>query len=138
MSNERSSNAIDAYVGRRLKQRREALGLSQEKLAQQLGISFQQVQKYERGFNRVGASRLFQIAEVMNVVTGYFFEGLETSNVGVAEESVSEEQSPLSVAALLALPGAMELLSEYSKIQSSQQRKKIVELVRIFANEAEV
>ncbi|KAF0117852.1 MAG: phrR [Hyphomonadaceae bacterium] len=136
MSNERSSNAIDAYVGRRLKQRRDELGLSQEKLAQQLGISFQQVQKYERGFNRVGASRLFQIAEVMNVVTAYFFEGLEAKS-GVAEENELEAESPLSVAALLAAPGAMELLSEYAKIQSPQQRKKIVELVRIFANEAE-
>jgi transcriptional regulator with XRE-family HTH domain len=138
MSNERSSNAIDAYVGRRLKQRRDELGLSQEKLAQQLGISFQQVQKYERGFNRVGASRLFQIAEVMNVVTAYFFEGLETARGGVAEENEIEGESPLSVAALLAAPGAMELLSEYAKIQSPQQRKKIVELVRIFANETEI
>lgn len=137
MSNERSSNAIDAYVGRRLKQRREELGLSQEKLAQQLGISFQQVQKYERGFNRVGASRLFQISEVMNVVTSFFFDGLETARGGVAEESTPETDSPLSVAALLAAPGAMELLSEYANIKSPQQRKKIVELVRIFANEAE-
>lgn len=137
MSNERSSNAIDAYVGRRLKQRREEMGLSQERLAHQLGISFQQVQKYERGFNRVGASRLFQISEVMNVVTSYFFDGLENVRSGVAEESTPDAESPLSVAALLAAPGAMELLSEYANIKSPQQRKKIVELVRIFANETE-
>lgn len=135
MSNERSSTAIDAYVGRRLKQRREELGLSQERLADLLGISFQQVQKYERGFNRVGASRLFQIGEALSVQTAFFFEGLEPVRGGVGEEKSGND--PLSVAALLAAPGAMELLAEYAKVKSVQQRKKIVELVRLFANEQE-
>lgn len=134
MANERSSTAIDAYVGRRLKQRREELGLSQEKLADFLGISFQQVQKYERGFNRVGASRLFQLSEALTVTTSFFFEGLEHSNKGFAED-VDKSFSPLNVAALLAAPGAMELLTEYAKVTSSPQRKKIVELVRLLANE---
>jgi transcriptional regulator with XRE-family HTH domain len=66
MSNERRSTAVDAYVGRRLKQRREDLNMSQERLAEMLGISFQQVQKYERGLNRVGASRLFQLCGIMS------------------------------------------------------------------------
>ncbi len=132
MSNERSSTAIDAYVGRRVKQKREELGLSQEKLADFLGISFQQVQKYERGFNRVGASRLFQLSEALGVTTSYFFEGLE--NTGVAE---SEAANPLSVAALLAAPGAMELLSEYAKVKSVAQRKKILDLVRVVASDAD-
>ncbi len=136
MSNERSSTAIDAYVGRRLKQRREELGLSQERLADFLGISFQQVQKYERGFNRVGASRLFQIGEALGVPTAFFFEGIEPQNRG----SVNEERDsfdPLSVASLLSAPGAMELLTEYAKVDSPAQRKKIVELVRLLANESE-
>lgn len=67
MSNERRSTPVDAYVGRRLKQRREDLNMSQERLAEMLGISFQQVQKYERGLNRVGASRLFQLCGIMAV-----------------------------------------------------------------------
>ncbi len=136
MSNERSSTAIDAYVGRRLKQRREELGLSQEKLADFLGISFQQVQKYERGFNRVGASRLFQIGEALAVPTAYFFEGIEPQNRGsLAEDNNSPD--PMNVASLLSAPGAMELLAEYAKVTSPQQRKKIVELVRLLAGETE-
>lgn len=135
MSNERSSTAIDAYVGRRLKQRREELGLSQEKLADFLGISFQQVQKYERGFNRVGASRLFQLGEALGVPTSFFFEGIEPTNRGSLAED--NEAKPLEVAALLAAPGAMELLAEYAKVKSVAQRKKIVELVRLLANETE-
>lgn len=133
MSNERSSTAIDAYVGRRVKQRREQLGLSQERLADFLGISFQQVQKYERGFNRVGASRLFQLSEALTVPTAYFFEGLEPASNGVAEADASFK--PLNVAELLAAPGAMELLAEYAKVNSTPQRKKIVELVRLLSNE---
>jgi transcriptional regulator with XRE-family HTH domain len=136
MSNERSSTAIDAYVGRRLKQRREELGLSQERLADFLGISFQQVQKYERGFNRVGASRLFQIGEALGVPTAFFFEGIEPVNrSGLNEER--DNIDPLSVATLLSAPGAMELLTEYAKVDSPAQRKKIVELVRLLANESE-
>lgn len=134
MSNERSSTAIDAYVGRRLKQRREELGLSQEKLAEFLGISFQQVQKYERGFNRVGASRLFQIGEALSVPTAFFFDGIEPQNRNTLNEE-KDNTDPLSVAALLSAPGAMELLAEYAKVSSSAQRKKIVELVRLLANE---
>ena len=134
MSNERSSTAIDAYVGRRVKQRREELGLSQERLADSLGISFQQVQKYERGFNRVGASRLFQLSEALGVQTAFFFEGLEKASFGMAD-SAGEDFNPLSVAGLLAAPGAMELLAEYAKVTSVAQRKKIVELVRLMANE---
>lgn len=136
MSNERSSTAIDAYVGRRLKQRREELGLSQEKLADFLGISFQQVQKYERGFNRVGASRLFQIGEALGVPTAFFFEGIEPQNRGGLHED-KDSIDPLSVATLLSAPGAMELLTEYAKVDSAAQRKKIVELVRLLANESE-
>lgn len=136
MSNERSSTAIDAYVGRRLKQRREELGLSQERLADFLGISFQQVQKYERGFNRVGASRLFQIGEALGVPTAFFFEGIEPMGRGTLNED-KENTDPLSVAALLSAPGAMELIAEYAKVNSTAQRKKIVELVRLLANETE-
>jgi transcriptional regulator with XRE-family HTH domain len=76
----RDSTAIDRFVGNRIKTQREALGLSQEKLADALKISFQQVQKYERGFNRVGASRLFALATALNVSISYFFEGLENQS----------------------------------------------------------
>ncbi len=73
----RRANDVDDHVGRRIRQRRNALGMSQTKLADALGISFQQVQKYEIGFNRVAASRLWDIAKALEVDIGYFFEGIQ-------------------------------------------------------------
>ena len=71
------SSKVEAHVGRRVRERRNALGMSQEKLADALGISFQQVQKYEIGINRVAASRLWDIAKALEVDVGYFFEGIK-------------------------------------------------------------
>lgn len=134
MANERRSTPVDAYVGRRLKQQREALSLSQEKLAEMLGISFQQVQKYERGLNRVGASRLFQLCGVLGVEVGFFFDGLKPLNPSSVADG-DGHRDPLSTAALLAAPGALDLLSEYARLKSPGQRRKVVELVRILASE---
>jgi transcriptional regulator with XRE-family HTH domain len=131
---ERRSTPVDAYVGRRLKQQREALKMSQERLAEMLGISFQQVQKYERGMNRVGASRLFQLCGVLGVEVAYFFDGLQPHNPArVAEEG--ERNDPLSTASLLAAPGALDLLAEFARLKSPGQRRKVVELVRLMASE---
>lgn len=134
MSNERRSTSVDAYVGRRLKQRREDLSLSQERLAEMLGISFQQVQKYERGLNRVGASRLFQLCGIMGVDSSFFFDGLSpTPAPGVAEPAT--EFDTLSTAALLAAPGALELLADYARLKSTSQRKKVLELIKLLADD---
>jgi transcriptional regulator with XRE-family HTH domain len=134
MSNERRSTSVDAYVGRRLKQRREDLSMSQEKLAEMLGISFQQVQKYERGLNRVGASRLFQLCGIMGVDSSFFFDGLSPSpTAGVAE--ASGDFDTLSTAALLAAPGALELLADYARLKSTSQRKKVLELIKLLADD---
>jgi transcriptional regulator with XRE-family HTH domain len=134
MSNERRSTSVDAYVGRRLKQRREDLSMSQEKLAEMLGISFQQVQKYERGVNRVGASRLFQLCGIMGVDSSFFFDGLTPEPVrGVAEANF--EFDTLSTAALLAAPGALELLADYARLKSTSQRKKVLELIKLLADD---
>ena len=73
----KTSMKVDPHVGKRLRERRVALGMSQEKLADALGISFQQIQKYEAGTNRVAASRLWDIAKALEVDVGYFFEGIE-------------------------------------------------------------
>jgi transcriptional regulator with XRE-family HTH domain len=133
MSNERRSTSVDAYVGRRLKQRREDMSMSQEKLAEMLGISFQQVQKYERGLNRVGAS-LFQLCGIMGVDSSFFFDGLSpVSTAGVAE--ASPEFDTLSTAALLAAPGALELLADYARLKSTGQRKKVLELIKLLADD---
>jgi transcriptional regulator with XRE-family HTH domain len=73
----KSASEIDAHVGQRIRQRREALGISQGRLGRHLGLTFSQVQKYEKGSNRVGAGRLFQIAAYLKVPTSYFFDGLD-------------------------------------------------------------
>lgn len=134
MATERRSTPVDAYVGRRLKQQREALSLSQERLADMLGISFQQVQKYERGMNRVGASRLFQLCGVLGVEVGFFFDGLEPAPPSALAEE-GHRSNPLSTAALLAAPGALDLLAEFARLKSPGQRRKVVELVRLMASE---
>lgn len=134
MSNERRSTPVDAYVGRRLKQRREDLNMSQERLAEMLGISFQQVQKYERGLNRVGASRLFQLCGIMSVDPTFFFDGLSPAPAnGVAE--AAPEFDTLSTATLLAAPGALDLLADYARLKSTGQRKKVLELIKLLADD---
>ncbi|WP_296433694.1 helix-turn-helix domain-containing protein, partial [Rhizobium sp. UBA1881] len=72
--NAKTPNAIDSYVGSQVRMRRQLLGLSQERLAEQIGVTFQQVQKYEKGMNRIGASRLQRIAEVLNTTPSFFFQ----------------------------------------------------------------
>ena len=72
-----SASEIDAYVGNRMRKRREALGISQGRLGRHLGLTFSQIQKYEKGSNRIGAGRLYQIAAFLGVPPSYFFEGLE-------------------------------------------------------------
>jgi transcriptional regulator with XRE-family HTH domain len=134
MPNERRSTPVDAYVGRRLKQRREDLSMSQERLAEMLGISFQQVQKYERGLNRVGASRLFQLCSILGVESSFFFDGLSPTPIsGMAE--AAPEFDTLSTASLLAAPGALELLADYARLKSAGQRKKVLELIKLLADD---
>ena len=134
MINHRRSTSVYAYVGCRLKQRREDLGMSQERLAELLGLSFQQVQKYERGLNRVGASRLFQLCGLLGVEPSFFFDGLSIPLGPGVSESQSEAET-LSTASLLAAPGALELLADYARLKSASQRKKVIELIKILADD---
>jgi transcriptional regulator with XRE-family HTH domain len=134
MSSERRSTAVDAYVGQRLKQKREAIGLSQQGLAELLGISFQQIQKYERGLNRMGASRLFQLCGVLGVTSSFFFDGLESERAPGMAEADGPNQ-PLSTAVLLSAPGALDILAEFARITSPARRKKALELVRLLADD---
>ena len=76
-----TANPVDIHVGKRLRLRRGILGMSQENLAEILGITFQQVQKYEKGINRISASRLFEIAKALNVKISFFFEGFCFANL---------------------------------------------------------
>src|SRR5689334_4362799 len=86
-------NPVDVHVGARVRQRRTLLGMSQEKLGDALGLTFQQVQKYERGANRIGASRLHHVSQVLDVPVGYFFEDLE---VAPAPAEGAAERDPMT------------------------------------------
>jgi transcriptional regulator with XRE-family HTH domain len=115
---------VDVEVGHRIRIERLARGLSQTALANQLGVTFQQVQKYEKGVNRVGAGRLTKIAEVLGVAVGSFFTGKEVLDSEVGKDS--DQASPLK---LLTVSGAFRLLRAYSEIEDSELRRCIVDLV---------
>jgi transcriptional regulator with XRE-family HTH domain len=115
---------VDVEVGHRIRIERLARGLSQTALANQLGVTFQQVQKYEKGVNRVGAGRLTKIAEVLGVPVGTFFSGKEI--LDSEKSTVVGEASPLK---LLTVSGAFRLLRAYADIEDSTLRRSIVDLV---------
>ncbi len=122
------ANAIDAHVGGRLRQRRVLLGLSQERLGSAVGLTFQQIQKYERGTNRIGASRLYQFCEILGVPVGYFFEelpsGMVKSGVPIAALPETEEADPMTRRETLQLARA------YYSIPDERVRKRIFEMVK--------
>ncbi len=133
-----SPNPIDVHVGSRVKLRRTLLGLSQEKLGEAIGLTFQQVQKYERGLNRIGASRLFDISKVLEVPIGFFFEEMKEGVAersprklagaeGFAEEPVNFQYDPMSKRETL------ELVRAYYKIQDRSVARKVFELVKSLA-----
>ena len=115
---------VDIEVGHRIRIERLSRGLSQTALANKLGVTFQQVQKYEKGVNRVGAGRLTKIAEVLGVNVGTFFSG---SNVPESEKSTdANAASPLK---LLTVSGAFRLLRSYAEIEDPNLRRSVVDLV---------
>ena len=119
----RRADLRDAEVGRRVRSRRLECRLSQTELADRIGVTFQQVQKYEKGVNRVGAGRLTKIAEVLGVPVGSFFSGKELLVDGQAKDG---EASPLK---LLTVSGAFRLLRAYAEIEDTNLRRSIVDLV---------
>ncbi len=131
VTNQRSANSVDSHVGSRVRLRRLELGLSQEKLAEQLGITFQQVQKYERGTNRIGASRLHQIAIVLQTPITYFFEGASETPANANHES-----SPLSQA--LGDPATVRLVRAFASITDTQLKQKAVGIIEAIADTASV
>jgi transcriptional regulator with XRE-family HTH domain len=133
----KQADPIDIYVGKRLRLRRTLLGFSQEKLGNLLGLTFQQVQKYERGANRIGSSRLYKIATVLSVPVSYFFEGFEegecaapTPAVGALNETtVSFTGEPFDRRETL------ELVRAYYRIEDPLVRRRVLELVRALGAE---
>ena len=130
------SNPIDVQVGNRLRRRRTLMGLSQEKLGEAVGLTFQQIQKYERGANRMGASRLYEFSRILDIPVSYFFEDIEDAVaargiVGTSGFS-SGEQEPLDMDPM-AKRETLELVRNYYKITDSDLRRKIFELTRSLA-----
>ena len=130
---DRSTNAIDQAVGRRVRVRRLELKMSQERLADLLGVTFQQIQKYEKGVNRIAASRLFAVAAVLEKPVGYFFEGLHSET---RSASVAEERTPF-MDEILSTPEGVQLIALFSTIKNAQVRRHVVALVRAVADEAQ-
>jgi transcriptional regulator with XRE-family HTH domain len=122
---------IDVHVGGRLRERRRELGWSQEKLAAAVGLTFQQVQKYERGANRIGASRLYEFSIALDVPVGYFFERLSREAVG--ETGLSERAARAYVAEPRGRD-TLELARIFRRISDVAVRRRLVELARAIAD----
>ena len=131
----KAPNPVDKYVGSRVRMRRIMLGMSQEKLGEALGLTFQQVQKYEKGTNRVGASRIQQISEILQVPVSFLFEGGPSGNAST--QNFNEGTSPAYVSDFLATSEGLALTRAFTRITDSKLRRSIVELVeQIAAQEA--
>ena len=129
----RRANPVDVHVGSRVRLRRMLLGMSQEKLGEHLGLTFQQIQKYEKGINRIGASRLFDLSKVLQVPVQFFYEELPVS-AGDGAESFAEQPESYTVEFLASREG-LELNKAFARITDPRVRRSIVELVRSFAGE---
>jgi transcriptional regulator with XRE-family HTH domain len=126
----KTPNPIDKHVGSRVRMRRMMLGMSQEKLGDSLGLTFQQVQKYEKGTNRIGASRLQQISGILQVPVSFFFEGAPHAE---GHGSMSEAPSPAYVSDFLATSDGLSLTKAFMRIKDAKLRRRIVDLVEQIA-----
>lgn len=128
----KTPNPVDSHVGSRVRMRRVLIGMSQEKLGEALGITFQQIQKYEKGTNRIGASRMQQIATVMGVPVSYFFDdapGADAKGKGFAESAGSDY-----VVDFLTTAEGLNLNKSFVRISDAKVRRKLVELVSAIAD----
>ena len=145
-----SPNPIDVHVGKRLRLRRTLLGMSQERLGELLGLTFQQVQKYERGVNRIGSSRLFELGQILDVPVSFFFDDMPGDGrgtvhpgvtagrtagfaTGLAEESATFDHD-LDNGLSLDKRETLELIRAYYRIGDPAVRKRLFELTKALAN----
>jgi transcriptional regulator with XRE-family HTH domain len=128
---DKTPNPVDLYVGGRIRLRRRTLGVSQEKLADDLGLTFQQVQKYERGANRVSASKLYEIARSLSSPVAWFFEGLNDPVSG----GVADQGADAVLHDFLMTSEGVELASLFPQIRRPRIRRRILDLVRAMVEE---
>jgi transcriptional regulator with XRE-family HTH domain len=131
MNDERAANAVDRKLGQRVRARRLEIGMSQERLAELLGVTFQQVQKYEKGVNRIAASRLHDIAISLEMPVARFFEGISGRAAAVAESGRDHIDDAL------ATPEGTQLMTLFASIKNQKVRRRVVELVKALTEEAE-
>ena len=123
----KSPTPVDHHIGMRVRNRRLALGMSQEALGDALGLTFQQVQKYEKGANRIGASRLLQIAQVLGVGIEFFFEGLDTAGKRLSPEKRSMSE-------FLAITDSERLVRSFVRLRDREARRRVTDLVEWLAD----
>jgi transcriptional regulator with XRE-family HTH domain len=124
---DRKASHVDVHVGLKIRMRRKRVGLTQQGLAEALGLTFQQVQKYERGANRVSASKLYHAAEVLGVTVGYFFEGLPETG------GRAPERRTRALDDLMGCPEGRELAASFARLPGARVRRKLVELLHSMA-----
>ena len=127
-------NPIDVHVGKRVRLRRTLLGMSQEKLGDAIGLTFQQVQKYERGTNRIGSSRLYQLSQVLDIPVSYFFDDLPPDISGSRAPGLTEAAAPSFDGDPMVKRETLELVRAYYRIQDPGVRKRVFELVKAIGN----
>jgi len=132
MMAKKSPNPTDKYVGSRVRMRRLMLGMSQEKLGEKLGLTFQQVQKYEKGTNRIGASRLQHIAQILKVPVSFFFDG---AVIKQAEDGSSKAPVADYVSDFLSTSDGLALTKAFTNIKDARLRRRVVDLVEEIAGD---
>jgi transcriptional regulator with XRE-family HTH domain len=135
MAGDKKPNPIDVYVGGRVRLRRLMIGMSQEKLGEEVGLTFQQIQKYEKGVNRIGASRLYQLSQVLNVPIQFFFQDAPIQGTGASPAASQSEQDSVIYDFLNSREG-LELNRAYVRISDARVRRSIVDLMRSLSSAA--
>lgn len=125
----KQANPIDIQVGNRVRIRRMLIGMSQEKLGDMLGLTFQQVQKYEKGVNRIGAGRLFEVSRILNVPIDFFYEGVSSTG--------QPESDGAPVMEFVSSGEGLQLALAFMKIKDGKVRKRMLDLVKSLAEEEE-
>jgi transcriptional regulator with XRE-family HTH domain len=127
----KQANPIDIQVGSRVRIRRMLIGMSQERLGDLLGLTFQQVQKYEKGVNRIGAGRLFEVSRILNVPIDFFYEGVGAAN----QPGMAENEGAPPVMEFVSSGEGLQLSLAFMKIKDAKVRKRVLDLVKSLAEE---
>jgi transcriptional regulator with XRE-family HTH domain len=132
----KQANPIDAQVGNRVRLRRMLIGMSQERLGELLGLTFQQVQKYEKGVNRIGAGRLFEVSRILGVPIDYFYEGVNGQMLSAGAQNGAGQATP-PIMEFVSSGEGLQLSLAFMRIKDPKVRKRMLELVKSLADDAE-